>query len=35
MGHKTEKAASFKHVIEILQQCILSYDFDKSLISNQ
>lgn len=30
MAHKTEKAASFKHIIEILEQCILCYDFDRN-----
>ena len=30
MVHKSEKSSSFKHIIEILEQCILCYDFDKS-----
>jgi hypothetical protein len=28
IAHKTEKAANFKHVVEILDGCILFYDFD-------
>jgi hypothetical protein len=32
MAHKTDKAAYFKHVIEILQSCILFYDCDKSIL---
>ena len=30
IAHKTEKAAYFKHVVEILQSCILFYDYDTS-----
>ena len=30
IAHKTEKAAYFKHVVEILQSCILFYDYDAS-----
>jgi hypothetical protein len=30
LAHKTEKAAYFKHVVEILQNCILYYDYDAS-----
>jgi hypothetical protein len=30
IAHKTEKAAYFKHVIEILQSSITFYDYDSS-----
>ncbi len=30
IAHKTEKAAYFKHVVEILQSSILFYDYDTS-----
>jgi hypothetical protein len=35
MAHKTEKAASFKHIIEIFEQCILCYDFDKAALTQE
>lgn len=35
MAHKTEKAASFKHIVEIFEQCILCYDFDRAAISTE
>lgn len=32
MGHKTDRAANFKYIIEILEQCILCYDFDRTAL---